>query len=122
VGEARADIAPGIVAVKGLRAHAARAGVVEVACWLLIAVAIALVGFFDVQSNVTMVDEYARRWTIEQLVAGRGIQLWGTSPNLVLAARRAAIPGARSSVHGPACCPAGRQPNMGHNQRRGGCL
>jgi hypothetical protein len=69
--------------MNAIRAHVVRAGAVELACWLLIAVAIALVGFFDLQSNVTIVDEYARRWTIEQLVAGRGIQLWGTSPNLV---------------------------------------
>lgn len=72
-----------IAALQRLRTYVAGAGPVEIACWAFIAVAIALVGFFDIQSNVTMVDEYARRWTIGQLVAGRGIQLWGTSPNMV---------------------------------------
>jgi hypothetical protein len=71
------------VVLTSLRGYVAGAGLVERACWLLIAIAIAMVGFFDLQSNVTIVDEYARRWTIQQLVAGRGIQLWGTSPNMV---------------------------------------
>ncbi len=46
-------------------------------------VALALVAFFDVQTSFPLLDEYARRWTIQRLAAGHGMALWGLSPNLV---------------------------------------
>jgi hypothetical protein len=46
-------------------------------------VAVALVAYFDLRTNLPFSDEYARRWTVEQLVAGHGIQLWGRTTNLV---------------------------------------
>ena len=46
-------------------------------------VAIALVAYFDVQTNLTILDEYARRWTIQRLADGQGLVFWGSSPNLV---------------------------------------
>jgi hypothetical protein len=46
-------------------------------------IAVALVAFFDLQTNLPLLDEYARRWGIQQLVAGHGFQSLGSSPNIV---------------------------------------
>src|SRR6202022_3465421 len=45
--------------------------------------AIAAVAYFDLQTNLTIVDEYARRWTIQRIADGHGLVFWGSSPNLV---------------------------------------
>jgi hypothetical protein len=47
------------------------------------AVAVLLVAFFDLQTSLPLLDEYARRWSIQQLVAGHGFQSVGSSPQLV---------------------------------------
>ncbi|HXA41731.1 MAG TPA: hypothetical protein VNV65_02340 [Candidatus Solibacter sp.] len=41
------------------------------------------VAWFDLQTRLPLLDEYARRWSIEMFVAGRGFQTLGSSPNLV---------------------------------------
>lgn len=45
--------------------------------------AIAAVTWFDLQTSLPFLDEYARRWSIQMLVAGNGFQSLGTSPQLV---------------------------------------
>jgi hypothetical protein len=47
------------------------------------AVAVLLVGFFELQTSLPLLDEYARRWSIQQLVAGHGFQSLGSSPQIV---------------------------------------
>jgi hypothetical protein len=44
---------------------------------------VALVTWFDLQTSLPLLDEYARRWSIQMLVAGNGFQSVGSSPNLV---------------------------------------
>lgn len=59
---------------------------VERRTWLVIvsaAFAIVSVAIFDVRSNLPFLDEYARRWTVQQLVAGHGLRFWGRSSDLV---------------------------------------
>lgn len=56
-------------------------------------VGLALVAYFDLRTNSVISDEYARRWTIQQFLAGKGIRLWGFNPNLAFAAV-ALVPGA----------------------------
>lgn len=51
--------------------------------WVVVIVALALVGYFDLQAKVPLLDEYARRWTLERLANGHGLALWGKSPGLV---------------------------------------
>jgi hypothetical protein len=46
-------------------------------------VALACVAYFDLQTNVSFNDEYARRWTIQRLLDGHGLALWGANPGLV---------------------------------------
>jgi hypothetical protein len=50
---------------------------------VLVGIGLAMVAFFDLQTNLPLLDEYARRWTIQRIVDGHGVQLWGFSPNLV---------------------------------------
>ncbi len=66
------------------------AGAVEAAPrWLyLVPLAIALVAlvcvaYFDLQTNLSFNDEYARRWTIQRFLDGHGLALWGANPGLV---------------------------------------
>ena len=59
----------------------------------LILVGLALVAYFDLHTNTVISDEYARRWTIQHFLAGRGLTFWGFSPNLDFAAL-ALVPGA----------------------------
>lgn len=49
----------------------------------LAALAIVLVGYFDLQTNLPLLDETGRRWTIQRLVDGHGLVLFGFSPNFV---------------------------------------
>lgn len=51
--------------------------------WALLLVALLAVALFDLQTALPISDEYARRWTIERLVAGHGLVLLGFSPNLL---------------------------------------
>jgi hypothetical protein len=44
---------------------------------------VALVGWFDLQTSLPLLDEYARRWSIQMLVAGNGFQSLGSSPQIV---------------------------------------
>src|SRR5258708_36711119 len=46
-------------------------------------VALALVAYFDLQTNLAFNDEYARRWTIQRFLDGHGVALWGTNPGLI---------------------------------------
>jgi hypothetical protein len=55
--------------------------------------ALALVAYFDLSTNSVISDEYAHRWTIQHFLAGKGVTLWGFSPNLAFAAV-ALVPGA----------------------------
>lgn len=55
-------------------------------------VGLALVAYFDLSTHGTISDEYARRWSIQHFLAGKGITLWGLNPNLVFAAL-ALVPG-----------------------------
>jgi hypothetical protein len=45
--------------------------------------ALALVVYFDLQTNLSFNDEYARRWTIQRFMDGHGLALWGANPGLV---------------------------------------
>jgi hypothetical protein len=54
-------------------------------------VAFALVAYFDLQTNLPFNDEYAHRWTIQRLIDGHGIALWGTNPGLVQIALGATV-------------------------------
>ncbi len=44
--------------------------------------ALFLVAYFDLQTSIPILDEYARRWTIQRIADGRGLVFWGDSPNL----------------------------------------
>lgn len=42
-----------------------------------------LVSFFDLQTNLTFLDEYAHRWIVQGLVDGHGLRAWGRSTDLI---------------------------------------
>lgn len=46
-------------------------------------IAVALVLYFDLQTNFPFLDEYLRRWTIQRLADGQSLVLVGISPNFV---------------------------------------
>lgn len=45
--------------------------------------ALALLIYFDLQTNLVIIDEYARRWMIERLAGGHGLARWGQNSGLV---------------------------------------
>jgi len=51
--------------------------------WVVGGVALALVVYFDLQAKMPLLDEFARRWTLERLASGHGLVLWGRNPGLV---------------------------------------
>lgn len=63
-----------------------RKGALPVLLPALFLVGLALVAYFDLRTNSVIGDEYARRWTIQHFLQGRGLTLWGFSPNLDFAA------------------------------------
>ena len=56
---------------------------VELVVLALGVAAMALVTWFDLQTSLPLLDEYARRWSIQMLVAGNGFQSLGSSPQIV---------------------------------------
>src|SRR3979411_1322367 len=50
--------------------------------WGVLAVALALVAYFDLQTNFPLVDEVFRRWTLQRAIDGYGRSLQGFSPNI----------------------------------------
>jgi hypothetical protein len=62
--------------------------------WLPVAieaVAVLLIVYFDLQTNLSFNDDYARRWTLERMAAGKGLALWGPNPGLVQLAASAPL-------------------------------
>jgi hypothetical protein len=55
---------------------------VDLIPWTVIAVALALVAYFDLQTNFPLVDEVFRRWTLQRAIDGHGLNLQGFSPNI----------------------------------------
>jgi hypothetical protein len=55
---------------------------VAVIPWTVVAVALALVAYFDLQTNFPLVDEVFRRWTLQRAIDGYGLSLQGFSPNI----------------------------------------
>lgn len=58
---------------------------------LLALAALGLLVYFDLQTNLTLNDEYARRWTLQRLADGHGLALWGQNPGLVQIAASAPL-------------------------------
>ena len=54
----------------------------EAVNWCVIGLALALVVFFDLQSNFPLADEAFRRWTLERAIQGHGLSLQGFSPDI----------------------------------------
>jgi hypothetical protein len=50
--------------------------------WGVLALALALVAYFDLQTNFPLVDEVFRRWTLQRAIDGYGLSLQGFSPNI----------------------------------------
>jgi len=67
----------------GLERPPRRDAVMTWAVLAIMAIAVALMIFYDLQSDEPLVDEYARQWTLRRLAAGHGLQLWGTNASLV---------------------------------------
>jgi hypothetical protein len=64
------------------------------AVYVLVALALVALGllvYFDLQTNLTLNDEYARRWTLQRLADGHGLALWGQNPGLVQIAASAPL-------------------------------
>lgn len=54
--------------------------------WAVLAVGLAALGllvYFDLQTNLVIIDEYARRWMIQRLASGHGLAQWGLNSGLV---------------------------------------
>jgi len=51
--------------------------------FLIGGVALALLVYFDLQTNLPFNDEWARQWTIQRFLDGHGFALWGSNPGLV---------------------------------------
>lgn len=66
-----------------IRAHEPAARLISTLFVAAAALALLLVAFFDLQTSLPLLDEYARRWSIQQLVAGHGFQSLGSSPQIV---------------------------------------
>jgi hypothetical protein len=67
----------------GVGGHAPGQPITVAALVAIASIAVALVALFDLQTSLPLLDEYARRWAIQQLVAGHGFQSLGSSPNIV---------------------------------------
>lgn len=55
---------------------------------ILIVAGVVLVAWFDLQTNLPILDEYARRWTIQKIASGQlfsphGLNVWGFSANII---------------------------------------
>jgi hypothetical protein len=50
--------------------------------WGVLALALVLVAYFDIQTNFPLVDEVFRRWTLQRAIDGHGLSLQGFSPNI----------------------------------------
>src|SRR3977135_640269 len=46
-------------------------------------VAVVLLAYFDLQTDVPLLDEYARQWTLKRIASGSVLGVLGTNPGLV---------------------------------------